>query len=143
MTGDQAQVRLLVPINFSEKSEMALDFALAHANALNAQIYLFHVFEGVTKNFRRLDALNEEYMERMKQDMLTAIERVQTQGVKPQVEDVHRRLAYGKASVEIIKMAEGIGADMIIMGTPDSRPFKKFMIDAPCTLVFVKRKDFT
>jgi len=143
MAGDEDQVRLLVPINFSEKSEMALDFALAHAYALNAQIYLFHVFEGVTKNFRRLDALNEEYMERMKQAMLTALERIQTKGVTPQVEDVHRRLAYGKAATEILKMADGIAADMIIMGTPNSRPFKKFMTESPCTLVLVKRKDFT
>jgi len=138
----ERKLKLLVPTNFSRKSEMALDFALAQTQltAAHVQVYLFHVFEDATKNFRRLDKLNEEYMERMKQTMVNGIERQRQQGVTVSVEDVHQRIAHGKAALEILKMAEGIQPDMIVMGAPTSNAFKKLVTNAPCTLVLVKHK---
>jgi len=133
--------KFLVPVNFSEKSAMALEFALTHSRGVNAEIYIFYVFEDATKNFRRLDRLNEEYMDKMKHMVLKSIERLSAKGVQHAVEDVHRRMAHGKASVEIIKMADAINADMIIMGAPTSTAFKKLAIKAPCSLVMLKQKD--
>ena len=90
--GTVPKLKLLVPINFTHKSEMALDFALVYSQNVNADVYLFHVFEDSTKDYRQLDRLNEEYMERMKQVMLLGIKRLQQRGINPSVEDVHRRL---------------------------------------------------
>ena len=55
-----SKTKLLVPVSFTKKSEMALDFALQFSQGRQAQLYVFHVFEDATKNFRRLDRLNEE-----------------------------------------------------------------------------------
>jgi nucleotide-binding universal stress UspA family protein len=56
---------------------------------------------------------------------------------------VHRRLSYGKPAAEILKMAAGIGADMIIMGSPSSSNFRRLIEKSPCSLVLVKDKDPT
>lgn len=142
-SGVHPKLKLLVPINFTRKCEMALDFALIYSQNFNADVYLFHVFEDSTKNYRRLDRLNEEYMERMKQVVLNGIERMAGQGITHRLEDVHRRISQGKPWTEILKMAGGISADMIIMGAPDTTSFKKLLMKAPCTVVLVREKDPT
>lgn len=133
--------KLLVPINFSEKSELALDFALEYSAKANAELYLFHVIEDSTSDYRRLDKLNVEFMERMQHTCLQAIARVQARGVSHAVENVHRRIATGKPWKEILRMAGGVSADMIIMGAPTSSSFKKLVAMAPCTVALVKEKD--
>ena len=137
------KIKLLVPINFTRKSEMALDFALIYSQNFNADVYLFHVFEDSTKNYRRLDRLNEEYLDRMKQVVIMAIDRLHAQGITHTVEDVHRRISQGKPWIEILKMSGGISADMIIMGAPDDNSFKKLLMKAPCSVVLVRQKDPT
>jgi nucleotide-binding universal stress UspA family protein len=141
--GVHPKLKLLVPINFARKCEMALDFALIYSQNFNADVYLFHVFEDSTKNYRRLDRLNEEYMERMKQVVMNGIERMAGQGITHRLEDVHRRISQGKPWIEILKMAGGISADMIIMGASGTPSFKKLLMKAPCTVVLVREKDPT
>lgn len=136
-----AKLKILVPINFSKKSEMALDFALLYSQHFKADIYLFHVFQEKGNDFRRIDRLNEEYMERMKQVVIMAIGRMAARGVTHTVEQVHRRIAQGKPAAEILRMTGGISADMVIMGAPDSNDFKKFFATVPCSVVLVKEKD--
>jgi len=135
------KLKLLVPINFSHKSERALDFALMYARHLNADIYLFHVFEEATKDYRQLDRLTEEHLERMKQQVILAVERLAQVGIEHTVDDIYRRIGGGKPAGEILQMASGIGADMIVMGASTTGAFKKLIADAPCTLVLVKEKD--
>jgi nucleotide-binding universal stress UspA family protein len=135
------KIKILVPINFSHKSERALDFALMYARHLNADIYLFHVFEDATSNYRQLDRLTEEYLDRMKQQVIQSVERLAKIGIEHTVDDVYRRIGGGKPAVEILKMASGIGADMIVMGASQTGALKKLLAQAPCTLVLVKDKD--
>ncbi|MEZ4271491.1 MAG: universal stress protein [Myxococcota bacterium] len=139
----QGRTKILVPVNFSAKSEMALDFALSYSRERKEkmEIYLFHVFEEATKNFRRLDRLNEEYMDRMKNMVIKAIERVYKLGFQHSVDDVHRRMAHGKASVEILKMADAIQADLLVMGAPTASGFNRFISETPCSMVLLKPKD--
>ncbi len=130
--------KYIVAMNFSRKSELALEFALTYSPPQGAVIYIFHVFEDATKNFRRLDKLNAETMDRMRQIMVSTLERMNKRGVNPNVEDVERRFANGKVGAELFKMAEGVQPDMLIMGAPSSNAFKKLLTHAPCTLVLVK-----
>lgn len=133
--------KYLVPYNFSTKSELALDYALEQSQTdPNCEFYIFYVFEDATRNFRRLDKLNEEYMERMKQVLMEAIERAQAKGIQPNIEHVHRRIAHGKAAHEILAVADGIVPDYIVMGAPSSSAFRKLVFNAPCTLVLVKQR---
>ncbi|MEL6543279.1 MAG: universal stress protein [Myxococcota bacterium] len=133
--------KLLVPFSFTAKSEQALQFALNYSRNVHASIYLFHVYEEKSSDFRKVDKLNAEYLERMKQIVINNINAFQEKGLTHSVEDVFRRIANGKPPTEILKMAGGIGADVIIMGAPESSAFKKLVAKAPCTLVLVKEKD--
>ncbi len=135
------KLKIVVPTDFGKKSEMALDYALTYSQNFNADVYVFHAFEHKTANFRELDKLNEEYMDRMKQAVRQAIERTYSLGVRHSIEDVHRRISHGKAYLEILRLAAGISADMIIMGSPSQKQFKELMLKAPCTLVLVREKD--
>ena len=78
----------------------------------------------------------------MKRTIIAAVDRLHQRGGHTTVEDVHRRLAHGRAGVEIRKMAENIDADVLIMGAPDSGGFKKLVTKAPCTIVLLKDKDY-
>jgi nucleotide-binding universal stress UspA family protein len=138
---DPRKQKFLVPFNFSRKSEMALDFALRYSAHIDVDIYMFHVFEGKGDDFRKLDRQNEEYLERMKLTVTQWAERVAAEGIRAQAHDVHRRVANGKPGNEILKMAAGIGADMIIMGAPTSFGFRRLLAKTPCTTVLVKDKD--
>jgi len=140
-----SRLKLLVPTNFSHKSEMALNFALAYSarNPGGAEIFLFHSYDEKNVDYRHLDKVNEDVIERMKTVVLHAIEGMTQRGDGHGVETVHRRLSYGKPPVEILKVAAGIGADMIIMGSPNSSKYRRLIEKAPCSLVMLKDKDPT
>lgn len=141
MAAGRSRQKFLVPFNFSGKSELALDFALRYSASQPADVYLFHVFEKGASDFRKLDKLNEEYLERMKQIVTGAVERLHQHGLVTNVNDVHRRVANGKPGNEILKMAAGINADMIIMGSPSSFGFRRLIFKAPCSMVLCREKD--
>lgn len=140
---DDSEFRLLVPFSFTKKSEMALDYALRfHRDAhVQASVYLFYVHEDPVSNFRKADKLNEEYLERMKDIVIRSIDRLKEEGFSHSIDSVFRRIANGRPSVEILKMAGGMAADMIIMGAPRSKQVRRLVEKAPCTLVLVKEKD--
>lgn len=133
--------KLLVAYNFSKKSDLALEFALTYCQHMEAEVYLLHVFVGTMTDFRRLDKLNEEYLERMKQVVIMATNKLSEQGVLKKSIDVHRRVSTGKPGDEILKVAAGINADMILIGTPGSSQFKRLLFKTPCTMVLVREKD--
>ena len=137
------KLRLLVPTNFSVKSEMALQYALVYSQKESAEVYLFHCYDGKDADFRRVDQLNVELVERMKDSVMRCIETLETMGIKHAVQNVHRRLSSGKPGQEILKIAAGIGADMVIVGYPTTSGMKRMIDKAPCTVVLVKAKDPT
>ena len=135
------QLKFVVATDFSKKSELALDFALTYSRTCNAEVYLFHVVESKQQNFRELDRLNVEYLERMKEAVLHAIARLAARGIQHSVETINRRISHGKPWLEILRLASGISADMIFMGAPCVKNFKELIAKAPCTVVLVRDKD--
>ncbi len=135
------KLKIVVPTNFSKKSELALDFALDYSQKVPADIYLFFVFEEKRKDFRELDRLNVESMERMKHSVIRAVERLNQRGGGHSVEDVFRRISHGKPAVELMEIVGGIQADMVVMGAPTDKQFREFVMNAPCTTVLVREKD--
>ncbi len=139
--GEPKRLKLVVPTNFSKKSEMALDFALMYSRHVDADVYVFHALEERITDYRELDRLNVECMERMKTAVLQGVDRMAQKGITHTVNDVHRRISHGKAAVEILKIAAGVSADMIIMGKPDSKHFRELFEKSPCSLVLIREKD--
>lgn len=139
------KIKLLVPTNFSHKSEMALRFALnySYRRGGGAEVFLFHSYDQKNVDYRQLDRINADVIERMKTAVLEAIKAMEDVGEGHSVDTVHRRLSYGKAPAEILKMAAGMGADMILMGHPSSSNFRRLIEKSPCTLLLLKDKDPT
>jgi len=134
--------KILVPVDFSFESELALDWALEFGQVHKADIYLFNVHEGSTKNFRELDRINAEIMDKMKTIVINAMQRAEKQGINRNVDEVYRRVSNGKAWVEILKMTANINADLIVMGyRPKGRTWERVISKTPCTVMLARQKD--
>ena len=140
-TETKTKLKIVVPTNFSKKSELALDFALMYSRFADADVYVFHAVEEKITDYRELDRLNVEHMERMKRAGLQAIERLNQRGIDHSVDEVYRRTSHGKDALEILRIAGGISADMIVMGKPSNKHFKELVEKAPCTLVLTRERD--
>lgn len=144
LSTSESLLKIVVPINFSETSEMALDFALRYSRFGDCEIFVFHALpEEKGMSFSQLDRLNVECLERMKAAVMKSLERVAAAGVSHSVEQVHRRIARGKRPyLEILRVAAAVSADMIIMGSPSAKgAVKDLLLQAPCTTVLVREKD--
>ncbi|MBN1960522.1 MAG: universal stress protein [Deltaproteobacteria bacterium] len=139
---NKPKLKIVVPTSFSKKSELALDFALMYSRIANADVYVFHALEEKITDYRELDRLNVEHMARMKQAVLQSVERLNKQGINHSVDEVYRRTSHGNSAIEVLRIASGIGADMIVMGKPNNKHFKKVVEKAPCTLVLTREKDY-
>jgi nucleotide-binding universal stress UspA family protein len=109
--------KILVPIDFDETSDRALDHALALAGELGAQVTVVHVY-----NLPMYSPPDGSYMPAV--EMVAAVE----VGARRQLDDLVQRrktagapldglLRSGRAADEICQAARETGADLIVMGT--------------------------
>ena len=137
--------RMLVPTSFSPKSQMALEFAMRFSltQARDSEVFLFHCYRTKLTDYVRLEQVNEACTERMGLMVQQAVTTLAAEGMHHTVDAVHRRLAYGRVAGEILRMAGGMSADMLIMGRPQGLGLKWLTTQVPCHLVLVRDKDQT
>jgi nucleotide-binding universal stress UspA family protein len=111
-------MRLLVAVDFAEKTERILAVASNTARATNADMYLLHVaepdpsfvgFEAGPQVVREQVAQEFREQHRLLQDYA---ESLRTNGV-----DTTALLVQGPTAAMILSEAERLGADLIVMGT--------------------------
>jgi nucleotide-binding universal stress UspA family protein len=112
-----ASQRFLVPIDFSEYANQALEYALTLAGKLDARVTLLHVIQsvplggvdmGVTLPYTYLQDLEAEIM----QSMEACLARVTAAGREGDIVVVH-----GVPFHEILETAKSQKVDLIVMGT--------------------------
>src|SRR5262245_33132691 len=103
---------ILHPTDFSERSEFALNMASALARDYNANLFILHVAQAPVILFTEgiLPPSNEEHLAEVRQQL----ERVEP--ADPEVNVVHQ-LVEGNPATEILRVAEMMDADLIVMGT--------------------------
>ena len=106
--------KILVPMDFSDDSRRACEYAVAMARATGAELALLTVIE-VGFPYPELFALDnpgEDFYKTLRQRALD-----QMGEVLAGVDDlsVERLVVRGKPRVEILAMAEEIGADLMVM----------------------------
>ncbi|MFW5879092.1 MAG: universal stress protein [Myxococcota bacterium] len=148
------RAKVLVPIDFSECSQKALDFATQYVEKNPSELYLFHVFEPVGRQRfvgkNLLDKVEAE-IDRMEGMAIAEMERlIKDDETRRRLRNFHCRVASGKAWEEILRMAGNISADIIILGTHGREGIERTLVGsvaekvvrrAPCTVVCVKPKD--
>ncbi len=109
--------RFLVPLDFSEYANQALDYAITLAGKLGAHLTLLHVIQplplggvdmGVTLPFAYVQEMEAE----IQRSMESSLERVTAAGLEGEIVIVH-----GVPFHEIIETAKTQQVDLIVMGT--------------------------
>ena len=112
-----ASQRFLVPIDFSEYANQALDYAINLAGKLDARLTLLHVIQsipmggadmGVTLPYSYIQDLEAE----ITQSMESCLARVTAAGLEGEIV-----VAHGVPFHEILETAKTQQVDLIIMGT--------------------------
>ncbi len=149
----QAIKRILVPIDGSEHSDNALEFAIDLARKYSAEIYLVHVISRAYTYFPM--APNWEfcpesfYMIRESEDdneniLLSALTKVGEAGIRS-----FAWMEYGQPAEKIVQIAREEGFDLIVMGDEDIGAIARFFLGsvsgkvsrhAPCPVLIVKGK---
>jgi universal stress protein A len=139
--------RILVPIDFSEFSEHALDFAVELAGKLDATIHLIHAISIPAIGVPELGAA---WSPTMIDDLVTSGTKAMTK-----LADDRRKVArIGEAVVQlgdprdlILKAAADLHADLIVMGTHGRRGIRRALLGsvaeavvrtAPCPVMTIR-----
>jgi universal stress protein A len=109
--------KFLIPIDFSEFANQALDYAIALATKLQARLTLLHVIHAMPLGVAEMGAsLPYSYLQELEADIAQSmgeyLTRVQEAGLEGEIMIVH-----GVPFEEIVNTAAANQIDLIIMGT--------------------------
>lgn len=140
---------ILVPTDFSELSNEAVDFAFSTARQLKAKVIILHVFEwpGPGESLTSTeDARYTRKMNRVRSFLIDLVQKASDQGLEATSELV-KVASFGPPFVGIIQTAEKKKADLIVMGTHGRTGLAHLMVgsqaeqvvrQSPCPVLTVK-----
>jgi nucleotide-binding universal stress UspA family protein len=104
--------RILVPVDFSEVSTRALDYAVSAAAAFGSSVVLLHIVEPSRGGGRLGAEANEHGLEVARERLLGLSREYAGMGI-----DFEELVRMGLAHSEIADTANALGCDWIVMGT--------------------------
>jgi len=109
--------RILVPIDFSDTSNVALETAIDFAHDYNAELYVLHVYSDLMPvlSMRTLELDEHSVEEIQRTEAMENIEEILSRFTFRV--PVHKLIQKGVPSQEIVKVAGEIKADMIVIAT--------------------------
>lgn len=139
--------RILVPVDFSDCSNKALDYALQFAAQFQATVILLHVVEPglASEGFSSLGAGLEDTNERLLESGRESLAELYRQRIREGV-PVESLVRMGRAPSEIADTAKALAADVIVMGTRGDDDLKHAILgnttervvrQAPCPVLTV------
>jgi nucleotide-binding universal stress UspA family protein len=140
--------KILVPVDFSEQSERALQTAILLARSYEATVSIVHVYEPLAVAVPEGYVLfSETQLQRMFDEFLTALSKLQQSTRGAGVQQVDSKLLHGFAASEIQAFAEQGSYDLIVMGTHGRRGLSHALLGsvaervlrtAPCPVLIVR-----
>ena len=137
--------KIVVPIDFSEQSLIALGQSYNLAKEYDAELLLLHVVEeGGWTNLVSSKQINE-----IKKDLQKKLDKLADDTSKKHKIPADTMIAKGKAYEKIIEVADMVNAIMIIMGCNSRKKLKKFFIgsnalrvvrESNCPVITIKGK---
>lgn len=139
---------ILVPVDFSEYAEHALDYAIALARKLDARVHLLNVIGIPALGVPELGvALSASMMESIVKDNQAALDKLASaRRAKAPIGEVMLRT--GDARDMILRACEEVNADMIVMGTHGRRGVSRALLGsvaesivrtAPCPVLTIRK----
>jgi glycine betaine transporter len=140
---------ILVPVDFSEYAEHALDYAIALAAKLDAKVHLLNVIGIPALGVPELGvALSAGMMDTIVKDNQAALDKlVSARRTKASIGEVMLRT--GDARDLIVRACEEVGADLIVMGTHGRRGVSRALLGsvaesvlrtAPCPVLTIRKE---
>lgn len=139
---------VLLPIDFSDSSTEALDYALALAEKLGARVTLMHAYETPLFGYPEGAFITPEVATQMASSAQSALEAVAAQHAGRGV-SVVPFLHNGDPRDGIVNVARELHADLIVMGTHGRRGIARALLGsvaehvvrtAPCPVLTVRTK---
>lgn len=112
--------KILIPVDFSESSEKALDYAMNLSDRYNADVQILHVLNNNPKNGNSNSNAQEQTLQLEPKQYLEKL--VHQYGNNPRLKYV---FANGSINKEIRKQARKENVDLIIMGTEGISNYSK------------------
>ncbi len=138
---------ILIPVDFSEESVVAIDYAKLIAPMFMAKIHLLHVIEGKNPILHFLSENDKPLIEKKIGEKLGNI--VDTLAFDNTVESSFS-IEYGNLIDSILKKRKSLDAKLIIIGTTGSKDIRRKIIgsnalriirEAECPVISIKSKD--
>lgn len=128
--------KILIPVDFSETSQLALDHAAFMASRYEAEIVFLHVFE----TFSYQTEISQMLVQSVKVNDLVKekLESLARETHKKTGVKVSSEMATGSVATNVVEVAERLGADIIIMGTHGASGFEEFFIGSNAYKVVTK-----
>jgi nucleotide-binding universal stress UspA family protein len=143
--------RILVPVDFSEHSQRALDEAVGLAKKFGAEIHLLHCYQlypvGAVPPY---DVVMPEDLERTIREGARKLLAEWGRKAADRGVSVTEHLAVGPPSSSIAELAERLGVDLIVIGTRGLTGLKHVLLGsvaertiriAPCPVLSVKHPE--
>jgi nucleotide-binding universal stress UspA family protein len=122
--------KIIVPTDFSDYSDLALQKALDLAEACNAKIYITHVVADAPDIFA-LDRFDKEGQKKIMKDLEKqsgeSFEKQLSKFPQAQKVDIERKVLRGIPSKELINFQKTINADMLVIATHGQTAFEEFL----------------
>ncbi|MEX2380384.1 MAG: universal stress protein [Vicingaceae bacterium] len=119
--------KILIPIDFSKTSKVALDHAANLCSKFKSELYLLHVFTSSNiEVFPNLDMARN--FDNVKNAVSKEIESIANEFREKYGVKVNAEIKDGSISKEIVNTAEEVEADMIVMGTHGVSGFEEFFL---------------
>jgi nucleotide-binding universal stress UspA family protein len=139
---------ILVPTDFSDSAEHALDYAVALAGKLGATVHLLNAITIPALGIPELGlALTSTMMESTVRSHQGALDQLATRRASASVANIATILRTGDARDVIAEVAREIGADLIVMGTHGRRGVRRALLGsiaegvlriAPCPVLTIR-----
>jgi universal stress protein A len=139
---------ILVPTDFSDYADQALEYAAALAARLDAKIHLVHAITVPLNGVREMSHSSTLIESATKEAQAALDERASR--YRDRVAMAPVRVEIGDAREVIDQVAEKIGADLIAMGTHGRRGVKRVLLgsvaesvvrSAPCPVLTIRRRE--
>ena len=148
MSSDRFPMRILVATDGSGPSDTAIQLAGNLTAATGSELHVLHVT--MISQYIHPDLLSEVQVQRIKDEAEARLAAAVARAKEERLEFTNSHIRYGKADEETIRVAQEIGADLIVIGNRSGSAMSRIMLGndaesivrhAPCAVLVAREPE--